>query len=197
MTEKLYADLSPEEKINLWTKQQALDSKAYQEEEKSYLNAVKQKEIAKPKYEIKDKNKITQEIDSLSIDDRDKNYLKLLAKKESGFQPTIVNRLGYSGLYQFGSSALSAVNMSRDKYMSNSMLQHEAALKLARLNNKGLEKYYNKTINGIKLSPYNLAAAAHLVGKGDLINVLEGRKADVKDANKVSLFKYLKDFENI
>ena len=77
------------------------------------------------------------------------------------------------------------------------MLQHEAALKVANMNNKGLSKYYGKTINGIKLSPYNLAAAAHLIGKRDLINVLEGEKSDVKDANQVSLFKYLKDFENI
>ena len=65
------------------------------------------------------------------------------------------------------------------------------------LNSFARSKYYGKTINGIKLSPYNLAAAAHLIGKGDLINILEGRKSDVKDTNQVSLFKYLKDFENI
>ena len=197
MSDKLYNDLSPEEKIDLWTKQQALDQDAYKAEEQNYLASIKPKQEEKDKLVIKDKNKITQEIDSLEIDDRDKNYLKLLAKKESGFQPDIVNRFGYSGLYQFGKSALSAVNISRDDYMANSMLQHEAALKLANINNKGLSKYYGKTLNGIKLSPYNLAAAAHLIGKGDLINVLEGRKSDVKDGNQVSLFKYLKDFENI
>ena len=85
MNDKIYNDLSPEEKIDLWTKQQALDQDAYKTEEQSYLASIKPKQEEKDKLVIKDKNKITQEIDSLEIDDRDKNYLKLLAKKESGF----------------------------------------------------------------------------------------------------------------
>ena len=45
----------------------------------------------------------------MGFDNKYSNYLKKLAKVESGYRPNIVNEHGYGGLYQFGKSALATV----------------------------------------------------------------------------------------
>ena len=116
---------------------------------------------------------------------------------ESGYNPKIRNQFGYMGLYQFGKPALQAVKMTEDEYINDSQKQHKAALRLMDINTKGLEKYYGSTFNGIKLNKHNLAAAAQLGGRGTVNKLLSGKINDFKDGNGISIFKYLKLFENI
>lgn len=146
---------------------------------------------------LNDKNNIVNEINSLNIDDKDKRYLRKLSKMESGYNPKIRNQFGYMGLYQFGKPALQAVKMTEDEYINDSQKQHKAALRLMDINTKGLEKYYGSTFNGIKLNKHNLAAAAQLGGRGTVNKLLSGKINDFKDGNGISIFKYLKLFENI
>lgn len=196
-------NLSPQEKIDLWFQQNQLKEDEFEKVRDKILSKelIQQSEIPENQYQglssVPEQNKITKEIDSMGFDNKQSNYLKKLAKIESGYRPGIVNEHGYGGLYQFGKTALATVGQSRDQYMGNSKNQHIAALTLAEKNSNGMDGFYGKTINGIKLNKYNLAAAMHLVGKSGVLDVLEGRLPDKKDGNGTSMFTYLKLFENI
>lgn len=65
------------------------------------------------------KKEITTYIKGLDIDDNYKNYLIKLAQRESNFNPNIVNKQGYKGLFQMGDAALQDVGMTTDEYMSD------------------------------------------------------------------------------
>ena len=196
-------NLSPQEKIDLWFQQNQLPENEFEKVRDKILSKelIESSEISDQQSSklssVPEKNKITEEIDSMGFDNKQSNYLKKLAKVESGFRPGITNQYGYGGLYQFGKSALSTVGQTRDQYMGNTKNQHIAALTLAEKNSNGMDGFYGKTINGIKLNKYNLAAAMHLVGKGGVLDVLEGRLPDKKDGNGTSMFTYLKLFENV
>ena len=203
-----YTKLSPQEKMELYLKNKSLSPEEYgkfeqnliakgdtQPDDKSQLGF--QDYAFKDVSFLNDKNNIVNEINSLNIDEKDKRYLRKLSKMESGYNPKIRNQFGYMGLYQFGKPALQAVGMTEDEYINNSQKQHQAALKLMDINTKGLEKYYGSTFNGIKLNKHNLAAAAQLGGRGTVNKLLSGKINDFKDGNGISIFKYLKLFENI
>lgn len=196
-------NLSPQEKIDLWFQQNQLKEDEFEKVRDRILSKelIQQSEIPENQSQglssVPEQNKITKEIDSMGFDNKQSNYLKKLAKIESGYRPGIVNEHGYGGLYQFGKTALATVGQSRDQYMGNTKNQHIAALTLAEKNSNGMDGFYGKTINGIKLNKYNLAAAMHLVGKSGVLDVLEGRLPDKKDGNGTSMFTYLKLFENV
>jgi len=105
-------------------------------------------------------NKISSEIDNMDLSDDDKKYLKLLQHLESGSNYKVRNKYGYMGLYQFGKDALKTIKMDTDDYMSNSMNQHLAAIRLKDFNlqKAGLNKYVGKVIGGIKITENGLAA---------------------------------------
>lgn len=205
---KDYTTLSSQEKMDLYLKSKSLSADEYaklennliakgdaQPDDKSQLGF--QDYTFKDVSFLNDKNNIVNEINSLNIDDKDKRYLRKLSKMESGYNPKIRNQFGYMGLYQFGKPALQAVKMTEDEYINDSQKQHKAALRLMDINTKGLEKYYGSTFNGIKLNKHNLAAAAQLGGRGTVNKLLSGKINDFKDGNGISIFKYLKLFENI
>lgn len=204
---KDYTTLSSQEKMDLYLKSKSLSADEYDKLEnnliakgESQLSPIKSQfddYVFKDISFLNDKNNITDEIDSLDIDSKDKRYLKKLSKMESGYNPKIRNQFGYMGLYQFGKPALQAVKMTEDEYINDSQKQHKAALRLMDINTKGLEKYYGSTFNGIKLNKHNLAAAAQLGGRGTVNKLLSGKINDFKDGNGISIFKYLKLFENI
>lgn len=150
---------------------------------------------------LSDKHKaILDSIDHTNYDDETKDYLKLLAYKESRLRPDVTNKYGYTGLYQFGKSALKAVGISKDDYSNSVSKQHEAAAKLRALNLSKLEKYVGKTYGGITMTRNNLAAAAHLGGEGNLIKFIKSDgKIDFKDGrvgdkHRTPISHYLKFF---
>lgn len=143
-------------------------------------------------------NAITKSIDALKVDEGSKNFLKVLAGRESSYNPkaSLTDNKGrlYTGLYQFGDGALKAVGQTRAEYMNDINKQHEAALKFGEQNIKGLEGYIGKEIKGVKVTKAGMMAAAHLGGRGGLIALLQGKER--KDQNGTSTLSYLKMFEN-
>lgn len=139
-------------------------------------------------------------IDKTKYDTETKNYLKLLAYRESTYNPNITNKYGYTGLYQFGDEALDWVGIKKSDYKSDMNKQHEAAVKLRDLNLKGLEQYIGKTIGGIKMTKNNMAAASHLGGQGNLLKFIKSNGKDVfkdgkaGDKNRTPITAYLKHF---
>lgn len=202
----LYKDLSPEEKIRLYAEatmtkdegDQYLKKKA--EELKAQVESPDKKVVkeykTKKQYK-KQNNEITREIDNLDIEDPAKEYLKRLGYLESRYNVNITNPYGFMGLYQFGDPYLKTFGYKKSDIKDNSMLQHELALRGVDFNTKGLENFFGKTKDGIKLNKYNMAAAAHLGGKGNLIKYLNGEIDDFKDAYGTSLLSRLKEFEDI
>lgn len=144
----------------------------------------------------KSAKQIVASIDNSKYDVDMKRYLKQLASYESDFDPTVVNRYGYAGLYQFGNSTLAGVGIKKRDYMGSVELQHEAAVRLANSNYKALKKYEGRVVNGIKATKFGIMAAAHLGGSGNVENLFESNgKIDFKDGNKVPITRYLKNFQ--
>ena len=152
-------------------------------------------------------NKIIKSIVDTTYSDEDKEYLIKLADRESSYNPTVVNKLGYKGLYQFGKAALETVGYTADKYMSTVENQHDAAIKLAKHNENQLksimDKYVGKTVNGIKITKNGLRAAAHLLGANGVKKYFATpfeqktlyKNVRTKDLNKVGVEDYLKLFQ--
>lgn len=206
-----YSKLSAQEKMDLYLKQLTLAPEEYDKLEKEIsakkilpetsdtLQPITPKKVQgfKDKGYLNTKNKITNEIENLSILPQDKEYLKRMAYKESRYNVNIENPYHYFGLYQMGKDYLTQFGKTKADIKDNSMLQHELALKGANFNTKGLEKYYGTTFNGIKLNKWNLAAAAHLGGRGTLNKWLRGDIKDFADANGTTIVSRLKEFEDI
>lgn len=152
------------------------------------------------KREPKKTNNILEQIRSLNIDDNDKLYLEILAEKESSFQPNVINKYGYQGLYQFGDLALKDIGYTR-KDLEDTYKQHEAALKLAKANEKRLKSildvYEGKNFKGIKITKNGIRAAAHLLGAATVKDWFNGTKKTkyaqrgFTDANGTHITKYL------
>ena len=207
-----YSKLSAQEKMDLYLKQKTLAPEEYDKIEKE-ISAKKiipegsditnqpspPKKLSgfKDKGYLNTKNKITSEIENLPVSPQDKEYLKRLAYKESRYNVNIENPHHYFGLYQMGNDYLTQFGKTKSDIKDNSMLQHDLALKGANFNTKGLEKYYGTTFNGIKLNKWNLAAAAHLGGRGTLNKLLRGDIKDFADANGTTIISRLKEFEDI
>lgn len=207
-----YSKLSAQEKMDLYLKQKTLAPEEYDKIEKEIFakkiipesSAMPEKQTEpkritpfKDKNYLNTKNEITNEIENLSISPQDKEYLKRMAYKESRYNVNIENPYHYFGLYQMGKDYLTQFGKTKADIKDNSMLQHELALKGANFNTKGLEKYYGTTFNGIKLNKWNLAAAAHLGGRGTLNKWLRGDIKDFADANGTTIVSRLKEFEDI
>lgn len=164
-----------------------------------------------PKEEKEDKvenenyvdNFITKEIKSLKVTDEDKDYLIKLADRESSFNPNVTNQYGYYGLYQFGRSALQTVGYNKEDF-KDTMKQHEAALKLAKVNESLLknilDKYENKVYKGVKITKNGIRAAAHLLGAGSVKDWFNGTsktsiaKKGFVDGNGTHITEYLELF---
>lgn len=150
-----------------------------------------------------DQAKIISEIQNLSVSDEDKDYLIKLAKRESNYDPSVTNRYGYFGLYQFGDLALKDVGSTKEQF-KDTLTQHEGALKLARLNESRLkdviEKYEGKTYKGVKITRNGIRAAAHLLGAGSVKDFFQGTtktgiaKKGFVDANNTHITDYLRLF---
>ena len=111
------------------------------------------------------------------------SFLYALAMRESGVpsankppDPTVVNRFGYRGMFQFGRLALIDVGHSYvtlEKFRRNPdiwpvHMQYMAAMELARLNRFRLEReihrYAGTTMNGVVVTEAGILASAHLLG---------------------------------
>lgn len=147
---------------------------------------------------------IISEIKGMDINDEDKEYLVKLANRESSYNPTIINRFGYEGLYQFGDDALKTVGMTRQNLRSGTLNQHTAALRLAEANERTLwnlaSQYIGKDYRGVKVTKNGIRAAAHLLGAGSVQDWFRGTtkskiaKKGFVDGNGTHITEYFRMF---
>ncbi len=145
------------------------------------------------------------------------DYLRSLAQRESSMNQYAVNKYGYSGLYQMGSSALKdagyktssgawtgkdGINSQAD-FLANAQAQTNAVTAYhtkawQTIQYYGLDKYVGQTINGVEVTASGLLAGYHLLGIGNAQN--PGLKAFLQggvigtDANNTSIASYIAKF---
>jgi len=141
-------------------------------------------------------------MDSTSYDD----FVNAMAFRESSNDWTVVNQLGYIGLFQFGRLALADIDMeinpedfkkdpsifSRDQQLD---AFNEWTQVLYRYTRNHINRYEGRTINGIEVTTSGIIAGAHLVGHGGVKTWLDSNgTTDVKDGNGVCVSEYMEQF---
>lgn len=127
-------------------------------------------------------------------------FKEALAFSESSGNYFAINRLGYKGRYQFGTSALKWVGVKNtNQFLKSPALQERAMDALIARNKYVLRDYINafdgKTVAGHKVTESGLIAAAHLCGAGNVKKFLDSDGMFIfEDGNKVPLTSYLTRF---
>jgi hypothetical protein len=140
---------------------------------------------------------------------KETDYIKFtnaVALRESSNDWTVVSKLGYIGLFQFGRLALAdcdlVVNVKafkKDPSIFNKEMQiqtfEEWTKVLYRYTRRHIKRYDGKTINGIKVTTSGIIAGAHLVGHGGVKNWLDSNgTVPVLDGNGICVSEYIKEF---
>lgn len=137
---------------------------------------------------------------SLELGQSYAGFKEALAFSESSGNYFAINRLGYKGRYQFGTSTLKWVGVTNAKeFLKSPELQESAFDALVAKNKFVLRDYISafegKTIGGYKVTESGLIAAAHLCGAGNVKKFLDtGGENVFADANNVLLTSYLSRF---
>ena len=127
------------------------------------------------------------------------DFLDAIGHQESGNRYDIVNRYGYMGRYQFGSSTLKTlkIKVTREAFLNSPDLQEYAMKQLLLYNKKKLQKYIDEfdgqIVHGILVTESGLLAAAHLGGQGSVKKWFRTGKIR-KDGNGVKITSYMKRF---
>ena len=99
-------------------------------------------------------------------------FMDSMAMRESNNTPTVVNRYGYMGKYQFGPKTLWALGgrfqVTKDEFLGNVALQDSAMMEYLKDNRMTIRdlviQYNGRWYNGIYITESGLLAGAHLVG---------------------------------
>ena len=128
-------------------------------------------------------------------------FLNHMAQRESDNTPTVVNRFGMMGKYQFDPSTVKMLGfrVTTKQFLSNSELQDSVMVANMRLNNQELnfiiKQYEGKVVKGIKITRSGILAAAHLAGPRNVINFFRGTDWKGRtDANGTSIREYMTTF---
>jgi len=150
------------------------------------------------------------------------DFLAAIAQRESSMNPSAVNGLGYVGLFQMGTMAMTDAGYYTPNGTSNnswqgswtgkggvtslSQLESNPDLQIQAINayyqkvegyisSYGLNQYVGQTIDGVQVTPSGLVAGAQLVGIGALQKYLNSGGAYVpKDGNGVPITQYIQQF---
>ena len=134
------------------------------------------------------------------------NFKEDLAMSESSNRSDVINNEGFMGKYQFGDDRLTdyrnetGLEFNRDEFLNNESLQDQVfdwhVSDISKyIDNKDLNKYIGKTINGIEITKQGLIAGAHLGGRYGMRQFLESNgKKDPADKNKTKISDYIKKF---
>lgn len=150
------------------------------------------------------------------------DFLKAIAQRESSLNPGASNSLGFKGLFQMGTLAMTDAGYYRSNgtganswrgtftgkngvtslnaFMSNPDLQVKAitdyyAKVQGYINYFGLSQYIGRTVNGTPITLSGLIAGAHLVGIGELKRYLNSGGTYVPtDSNQVPVTQYIAQF---
>jgi hypothetical protein len=128
-------------------------------------------------------------------------FLDHVAERESNNTPTVINRYGMLGKYQFSPLTIKGLGytITKEEFLQNAELQDSVMVDYMRANNRELEdlikRYEGRIFKGVKITRSGLLAAAHLAGSGGVRNYFNsddphGRK----DGNGTSVRDYLSEF---
>tara|TARA_B110000483_G_C17966776_1_gene454243 strand:+ start:168 stop:761 length:594 start_codon:yes stop_codon:yes gene_type:complete len=128
------------------------------------------------------------------------DFLNDLGYRESTNNYKAVNQFGYLGKYQFGRRTLNALgykNVTNRQFLSNASIQEEAMYSLLihnkRILRRTINKYSNKTINGIYITEAGILAAAHLAGAGNVKRFFR-KGYEFRDGNGTKMTSYMLKF---
>lgn len=126
-----------------------------------------------------------------------KNYRAFftkLAEQESGFRKSIVNKQGYSGLFQFSSNnIITFANVDKKTFLSDPVLQIESAYRLAKAFEKGFTQNDLQKASSRGITRLGLLGGAWMGGNLGVRKYLNG-SGDNRDANGVSVSSRIKAF---
>jgi hypothetical protein len=128
------------------------------------------------------------------------DFKEALAFKESQGNYQVVNKLGYLGKYQFGSTTLERFDiLDTTAFLANPALQEKAFVALCKVNKwilrKDIKRSVGKKINGIFITESGIIAAAHLAGAGNVKKFLRSNGAQTfSDAFGTTVEIYLEIF---
>jgi Transglycosylase SLT domain len=128
-------------------------------------------------------------------------FMDHVAQRESDNTPTVVNRYGMMGKYQFSPSTVKSLgfNVSKQQFLYNSELQDTVMVHYMRVNHSILQDLINRydghIFKGVKITRSGVLAAAHLVGSNGVIEYFNSNDPDGrKDGNGTSVRDYLTEF---
>ena len=139
-------------------------------------------------------------------------FMDSMAVRESNNTPTIVNRYGYMGKYQFGPRTLWALGrqfrVAKDEFLGNVALQDSAMMEYLKDNREIIGdlviQYNGRWYNGIYITESGLLAGAHLVGPHGLRAYFDpsyrirrnGRviRPRTRDGNGIKVEEYISQF---
>jgi hypothetical protein len=135
-------------------------------------------------------------------------FREALGFSESGGDYGVVNRLGYTGKYQWGPDRLADFNKAMgtdytlEEFRQDPALQenaqawHEQDVLNYAMDN-GLDYYFGKTVAGVPITPESVIAMAHLGGKSGMRQFIEsGGQYNPSDAFGTSLRDYGRKFSD-
>jgi hypothetical protein len=129
-------------------------------------------------------------------------FLRQMGEIEGLGSYETVSRSGYLGMYQFHPTTLAhmGVNVTKEDFLTNPMLQDSVMVQYMRMNARGLNKLikrYNGTYyNGVYITKAGILAGAHLVGVGGVLTFFHPEKYNYKtvDGNGVHVSTYIEKF---
>lgn len=128
-------------------------------------------------------------------------FLDHMAARESNNTPTVVNRFGMMGKYQFDPNTVRKLGFhtSQREFLANPELQDSVMVAYMRANNSDLkriiERYEGKTFKGIRVTRAGILAAAHLGGSGSIRHFFSSDDPNGRaDANGTSIRDYMTEF---
>lgn len=120
-------------------------------------------------------------------------FMGVMAERESNNTPTVVNRYGYLGKYQFSPKTLWALGrrfkVTRDEFLGTEALQDSAMVVYLQDNRLTIQdlivRFDGKWYRGIYITESGLLAGAHLVGPSGLRAWLDPTFTITKNGRKI------------
>jgi hypothetical protein len=128
-------------------------------------------------------------------------FMKKIARIESGGNHRVVNQFGMLGKYQFSPSTIRVLGfkVSDRKFLNDSRLQDSVMVAYMRANHRELrwyiKNYSGKTVHGVKVTRAGILAGAHFAGSFGVKQYLTNG-AVISDGNGTTIRQYMAQFSN-
>ena len=130
-------------------------------------------------------------------------FMHSIGRMESKNNYKATNSIGMLGKYQFSPRTIRAMGfkVSNEEFLNNPALQDRVMLAFMRDNKRSLapiiRKFNGQTVNGVRVSPSGVLAAAHLAGVGGVLSFFYPEKYGhyrTGDSNGATVAMYMEKF---